>query len=110
MNQRAHVVKIGCRIFLTPTLCVCSGGGSANKSFLFQQTKAVLNEKKLLSFLDEKIKVLSGLIKLFVHDILIRMDGDPPAPSVACFRRSAPPPARPTTWRLSLAERLLNTT
>jgi fumarate hydratase class I len=32
------------------------GGGSANKTFLFQQTKAVLNEASLLSFLEEKIK------------------------------------------------------
>ena len=38
-------------------LWFCSGGGSANKSFLFQQTKAVLNEEKLLNFLNEKIKV-----------------------------------------------------
>ena len=96
--------------FLTLNACVGSGGGSANKSFLFQQTKAVLNEKKLLSFLDEKIKVPGGLLKLFVHGVLIGIDNDAPAPSVACSRRSAPPPARPTTWRLSLAERLLNTT
>jgi len=32
------------------------GGGSANKTYLFQQTKALLNEKSLLSFLEEKIK------------------------------------------------------
>jgi len=31
-------------------------GGSANKTFLFQQTKAVLNEASLLSFLEERIK------------------------------------------------------
>ena len=96
--------------FLTLTVCVCSGGGSANKSFLFQQTKAVLNEKKLLSFLDEKIKVLSGLIELFVPGVLTRIDNGTPAPSVACFRRSAPPPARPTIWRSSSAERRPNTT
>jgi fumarate hydratase class I len=37
-------------------LFVTKGGGSANKSFLFQETKALLNPKSLLSFLDEKIK------------------------------------------------------
>jgi fumarate hydratase class I len=37
---------------------MAKGGGSANKSFLYQETKAVLNEKRLLSFLDEKIRTL----------------------------------------------------
>lgn len=39
-------------------LFMAKGGGSANKSYLFQQTKALLNPKSLLSFLDEKIKTL----------------------------------------------------
>ncbi len=39
-------------------LFIAKGGGSANKSFLFQQTKAVLNPKALVKFLDEKIKTL----------------------------------------------------
>ena len=39
-------------------LFVAKGGGSANKSFLYQQTKAVLNPKALLKFLDEKIRTL----------------------------------------------------
>jgi fumarate hydratase class I len=34
------------------------GGGSANKSFLFQETKAVLNPESLKKFLDEKIRTL----------------------------------------------------
>src|SRR6202040_2888218 len=34
------------------------GGGSANKSFLYQQTKAVLNPKSLVKFLDEKLRTL----------------------------------------------------
>ena len=37
---------------------VQKGGGSANKSFLFQQTKAVLNPESLEKFLDEKIRTL----------------------------------------------------
>jgi fumarate hydratase, class I len=39
-------------------LFIAKGGGSANKSFLYQQTKAVLNPKALLKFLDEKIRTL----------------------------------------------------
>src|SRR3954470_23157979 len=39
-------------------LFMAKGGGSANKSFLYQETKAVLNEKRLLTFLDEKIRSL----------------------------------------------------
>lgn len=39
-------------------LFIAKGGGSANKSYLFQQTKALLNPEKLLKFLDEKIKTL----------------------------------------------------
>ena len=39
-------------------LFIAKGGGSANKSFLYQQTKAVLNPKSLLKFLDEKIRTL----------------------------------------------------
>ncbi len=37
---------------------VLKGGGSANKTFLYQQTRAVLNKAKLLAFLEEKIKTL----------------------------------------------------
>ena len=37
---------------------MAKGGGSANKSFLFQETKAVLNPKRMLEFLDEKIRSL----------------------------------------------------
>ena len=55
-------------------LFIAKGGGSANKSFLYQQTKAVLNPKSLLQ---------------------ISRREDPHA--------SAPPPARPITWRSSSA-------
>jgi len=37
---------------------VVKGGGSANKTFLFQETRAVLNPAKLLAFLDTKMKTL----------------------------------------------------
>jgi fumarate hydratase class I len=39
-------------------LFIAKGGGSANKSFLYQQTKAVLNPTALLKFLDDKIRTL----------------------------------------------------
>jgi fumarate hydratase class I len=37
---------------------VLKGGGSANKTFLYQQTRAVLSPQKLLTFLDEKVRTL----------------------------------------------------
>ncbi len=37
---------------------MAKGGGSANKSFLYQETKAVLNPARMLSFLEEKIRSL----------------------------------------------------
>ncbi|MDN4160150.1 fumarate hydratase [Nocardioides abyssi] len=39
-------------------LFMAKGGGSANKSFLFQETKAILNPQRMLTFLDEKIRSL----------------------------------------------------
>ncbi|PWK82449.1 homodimeric fumarase (class I) [Lentzea atacamensis] len=39
-------------------LFMAKGGGSANKTFLYQETKAVLNPKRLASFLDEKLRSL----------------------------------------------------
>mmetsp|Transcript_3040 Transcript_3040/g.1749 ORF Transcript_3040/g.1749 Transcript_3040/m.1749 type:complete len:449 (+) Transcript_3040:856-2202(+) len=39
-------------------LFIAKGGGSANKSFLFQQTKAILNHDSLVDFLKDKIKSL----------------------------------------------------
>lgn len=37
---------------------IAKGGGSANKTFLYQQTKAVLNPGSLETFLQEKIKTI----------------------------------------------------
>jgi len=39
-------------------LFMAKGGGSANKSFLYQETKAVLNPNRMLTFLEEKIRSL----------------------------------------------------
>ena len=37
---------------------MAKGGGSANKSFLYQKTKALLNEESLIDFLDETLRLL----------------------------------------------------
>ncbi|HEX5811512.1 MAG TPA: fumarate hydratase [Pseudonocardia sp.] len=39
-------------------LVMAKGGGSANKTFLYQETKALLNPKRLAIFLDEKLRSL----------------------------------------------------
>jgi fumarate hydratase class I len=39
-------------------LFMAKGGGSANKSYLFQETKALLNPQSLTRFLDEKLRAL----------------------------------------------------
>ena len=39
-------------------LFVAKGGGSANKTYLFQATPSLLERERLLAFLDEKIKTL----------------------------------------------------
>ncbi|UKK01546.2 fumarate hydratase class I [Theileria orientalis] len=39
-------------------LFIAKGGGSANKTFLYQQTKSVLNENSLISFLMDQIKTI----------------------------------------------------
>lgn len=39
-------------------LFMSKGGGSANKSFLYQETKAILNPEAMMPFLEEKIRSL----------------------------------------------------
>lgn len=39
-------------------LFIAKGGGSANKTFLYQQTKALLNPKSLMKFLEDNIKTI----------------------------------------------------
>ena len=39
-------------------LFIAKGGGSANKMFLYQETKALLNPKSLMRFLEEKLRSL----------------------------------------------------
>ena len=37
-------------------LFIAKGGGSANKSFLYQETRAILNPKSFMAWLDEKLR------------------------------------------------------
>lgn len=39
-------------------LFMAKGGGSANKSYLYQQTKSLLNPKSLMKFLEDNIKTM----------------------------------------------------
>ncbi|MGK5679548.1 fumarate hydratase [Actinoplanes sp. URMC 104] len=39
-------------------LFMAKGGGSANKSFLYQETKALLNPARMMEFLDEKLRLI----------------------------------------------------
>ncbi|MDA9101064.1 FumA C-terminus/TtdB family hydratase beta subunit [Omnitrophica bacterium] len=39
-------------------LMLAKGGGSANKSFLYQESKALLNEKSMAAFFEEKIRTI----------------------------------------------------
>jgi len=39
-------------------LFIAKGGGSANKTYLYQQTKALLNHSSLMKFLEDNIKTI----------------------------------------------------
>jgi fumarate hydratase class I len=39
-------------------LFMAKGGGSANKSYLYQETKALLNPKSFMRFMDEKLRLI----------------------------------------------------
>jgi len=39
-------------------LFMAKGGGSANKSYLYQETKAVLNPRRMAAFLEEKLRAI----------------------------------------------------
>jgi fumarate hydratase class I len=39
-------------------LFMAKGGGSANKSYLYQETKALLNPERMMQFLDEKLRLI----------------------------------------------------
>ncbi|KAK1736632.1 fumarate hydratase (class I) [Skeletonema marinoi] len=53
------------------------GGGSANKTFLYQQTKALLNTGSLEAFLEEKIKTIGTSACPPYHLAIVIGEGDP---------------------------------
>jgi len=57
-NLPAQVDVLGIKGDEYHFLFIAKGGGSANKTFLYQQTKALLNTASLESFLEEKIKTI----------------------------------------------------
>ncbi len=52
-------------------LMVAKGGGSANKTYLFQQTKTLLNPHSLHTFVDEKMKTLGTAACPPYHMVLV---------------------------------------
>jgi fumarate hydratase class I len=57
-NLPAQIDILGTKGMEYNFLFIAKGGGSANKTFLYQQTKALLNPTSLMAFLEEKIKSL----------------------------------------------------
>jgi len=57
-NLPAQVDVLGTKGDEYNFLFIAKGGGSANKTFLYQQTKALLNTGSLEAFLEEKIKTI----------------------------------------------------
>jgi fumarate hydratase class I len=52
-------------------LFITKGGGSANKSLLFQETKALLNPESLYKFVDEKVRTLGTAACPPYHLVLV---------------------------------------
>ena len=61
-------------------LCIAKGGGSANKTYLYQETKAVLNPDTLVAFMTEKMKSLGTAACPPYH--LAIVIGDPAQPAI----------------------------
>ena len=83
-------------------LFMAKGGGSANKSYLFQETKALLNEKTLLPWLFEKMKTL-GTAACPPYHLAPSLRWRPPswpAPATwtACPPRAASSATPSATW------------
>jgi len=57
-NLPAQVDILGTKGNAYEFLFITKGGGSANKTYLFQETKALLNPDSLMAFLENKIKTL----------------------------------------------------
>ena len=101
-------------------LFMAKGGGSANKTYLYQQTKALLNPASLMKFLEDNIKTMSVNQPAAPACLVLRVSAS--LLSLACptthalpLPHPSPPlprpplpaaarlPARPTTWPSSSA-------
>lgn len=57
-NLPAQIDLYACQGSEYTFLFIAKGGGSANKTYLFQETKAILTPNKLVGFLESKMKTL----------------------------------------------------
>jgi len=84
-------------------LFVAKGGGSANKSYLFQETKALLNKDRLMKFINEKIKTLGTAACPPYHLALVigGLSAELTMTWMTCRRRVMSMDVRLGTWNLS---------
>lgn len=76
---------------------MAKGGGSANKSFLFQETRALLNPEGLRAFIDEKLRMIGTAA--CPPPITWPSSSAAPQPSTPSRRRSWPASATSTICR-----------
>jgi len=69
-------------------LFLAKGGGSANKTFLYQETKALLNEKRLTEFLRRKLFDL-GTAACPPYHIAVAIGGLSPEMNLKCVKLAA---------------------
>ena len=89
---------------------MAKGGGSANKSFLFQETRALLTPERLRSFIDDKLRMI-GTAACPPYHLALVIGGtsaehtlklaSSPAPAIStAYRLKAMSTAKPSaTWR-----------
>jgi fumarate hydratase class I len=77
-------------------LFMAKGGGSANKSYLYQETKALLNPKSLMAFLEQKVRNL-GTAACPPYHLAVVVGGT--SPSTRSRWPSSPRPATSTPCR-----------
>ena len=69
-------------------LFITKGGGSANKTFLYQQTKALLNEKSLTAFIAQHIKDL-GTSACPPYHLALVIGGTSPEANLAAVKKAS---------------------
>lgn len=69
-------------------LFVTKGGGSGNKTFLYQQTKSLLNDESLTAFVSQKIKDL-GTAACPPYHLAIVIGGTSAEANLACVKKAS---------------------